>query len=266
MKIRVFAILNFISLGFQLIISYLVQSKTISTQDVGQVSLKYDTVFAPAGITFAIWGLIYIALIAFCIFHLYHAFSNPSNNQTNQDTSNIGWLFTINNIATGFWLIAWVNEYLFLSVALILIQLLTLIMISISADISNSGRSVPIKVFTHFPLSIYLGWISIATIANISVWLKSTNWDAMGISESTWVIILLLIAVLISLFMILFKGNIPFGLVVLWALFGIVLKRKSIDSIEFESVINSAYIAMLIIFIALIYRFFRKTDPKRIVN
>lgn len=266
MKTRVLAILNFVSLAFQLIISYLVQSKIISSQDVGQVSLKYDTVFAPAGITFAIWGLIYIALIAFCIFHLYKAFSKPNSCQTNQDTLNIGWLFIINGFSTGLWLIAWVNEELFLSVILILVQLLTLIMISVAANISDTHHSLPIRVFTHFPLSIYWGWICIASIANISVWLKSAGWDAMGLSETSWVIILIGIAIFISLFIILFKGNIAFGLVFLWALYGIVIKRQSLNPVEFESVIYSAYSAMVIILIALCVRIFRRISPNITAN
>lgn len=101
MKTRLLAILNLITLGFQLLLSYLVQVKSLSAKDVGQVSAKFDTVFAPAGITFAIWGLIYISLIVFCGFHLYKSFAKTSSCQTNQDTQNIGWLFALNNIATG---------------------------------------------------------------------------------------------------------------------------------------------------------------------
>ena len=258
MKTRLLATFNFLSLVFHLTISYLVQVKVISSQDVGQVSLKYDTVFAPAGITFSIWGLIYIALIAFCIFHLYKAFAEPADSQTNQDTLSIGWLFTINSISTGLWLMAWVNEQLLLSVILILVQLLTLIMISVAANISNAKRSIRVRVFTHFPLSIYWAWISIASIANISAWLKSTTWDAMGLSEPSWAIILVAVSVVISLFVILFKGNISFGLVLMWALNGIVLKRKSIDPIEFELLINTAYTAMIIILIALLVQVFKR--------
>jgi hypothetical protein len=243
MKTRLLAILNLITLGFQLLMSYLVQVKLLSTQDVGQVSAKYDTVFAPAGITFAIWGLIYTSLLAFCVFHLYKAFAKTSSCQTNQDTHNIGWLFSLNSIATGLWLIAWVNEQLFLSVILILIQLFTLIKISIKAHISNPDRSIQTKIFTQFPLSIYFAWICIASIANISAWLNSTGWNGMGISESYWVLV---------------RRNIPFGFVVLWALYGIILKRKQVDALLYEDVINAAYSAFVIIVISLLIRIFKK--------
>lgn len=266
MKTRLLAILNLITLGFQLLMSYLIQVKSLSTQDVGQVSAKYDTVFAPAGLTFTIWGLIYIALSAFCVFHLYKAFAKTSSCQTNQDTQNIGWLFALNNIATGLWLIAWVNEQLLVSVGLILIQLFTLIRISIKAHISNPDRPVQTKIFTQFPLSIYFAWICIASIANISAWLNSTGWNAMGISESYWVIILIGVASLLSLFIILVRRNTPFGFVVLWALYGIILKRKQVDEQLYEDVINAAYAAFVIILVALIIRIFKKYGPQASVN
>jgi hypothetical protein len=258
MKTRLLASLNLITLGFQLLISYLVQVKSFSNQDVGQISAKFDTVFAPAGITFAIWGLIYVSLLAFCFFHLFKSFTKGSSCQTNQDTNNIGWLFVLNNISTGFWLITWVNEQLLASVFLMMIQLFTLIRISIKAHISNPDRSITTITFTQFPLSIYFAWICIASIANISAWLKSISWNGMGISESFWVVILIGIATLLSIFIILVRRNIPFGFVVLWALYGIILKRKEVDSQLFEDVINAAYGAFAVIVIVLIIRVFKK--------
>jgi len=267
MKIKTFASLNFLAFAFHLILSYLVQLKYFSVLDVGQVSARYDTVFAPAGITFAIWGVIYLALFAFCLFHLFAAFTKSDIQHTNLDTQNIGWYFIINNLATGFWLVAWVNEYLLLSVILILIQLVTLVIISVKAHISNPDRPVSTKIFTQFPLSIYFAWICIATIANISAYLKSINWSGAGISESYWVIIMIGTAALISLFIILVRRNVPFGFVVLWALYGIVLKRQQVSPIDFEIVINAAYAAFAVILLALIIRLANRSGSnKNLIN
>lgn len=254
MKTKTLAVLNFLAFTFHLTLSYLVQLKYFSTLDVGQVSARHDTVFAPAGITFVIWGVIYLSLLTFCFFHLYIAFSKSDLLQTNLDTQNMGWLFIINNLATGFWLLAWVNEELLVSVILIVIQLVTLVFISVKAHISSPDRPISIKIFTQFPLSIYFAWICIATIANVSAYLKSINWSGLGISESYWTIIMIGAATLISLFVILVRRNIPFGFVLLWALYGIVLKRQQVNPIDFEIVINAAYSAFVVILIALIIR------------
>lgn len=266
MKTKFFAVLNLLAFAFHLILSYLVQINYFSVLDVGQVSARYDTVFAPAGITFAIWGVIYIALFAFCLFHLYAAFTKSDNIHTNMDTQNINWYFIVNNLATGLWLVAWINEYLFASVILILIQLVTLVIISIKADISNPDQPVSTKIFMQFPLSIYFAWICIASIANISAYLKSVNWTGAGISESYWVIIMIAIATLISLFMILVRKNVPFACVVLWALYGIVLKRQQVSPIDFQIVIHTAYAAFVVILLTLIIRIASGSINKKLIN
>ena len=107
---------------------------------------------------------------------------------------------------------------------------------------------------------------TIASIANISAWLKSTAWNAMGISESLWVIILIGVATILSSFIILVRRNIPFGFVVLWALYGIILKRKEVDHQLFESVINAAYTAFVIILIVLSIRILKKNSTQSPLN
>jgi hypothetical protein len=266
MKTKSLAIFNLVALAFHILLSYLTQQKKLSSLDVGQVSAKYDSLFAPAGVTFAIWGLIYISLAAFCIYHLYTAFTKDESHHSNIDIRSIRWLFAINNIATGLWLVAWVNEQIIVSVVLILIQLVTLILISIRAHISNPERPFSTKIFTQFPLSIYLGWICIATIANISAYLVSIDWQGFGISADYWVIIMIGSAALISLFIILVRRNFFFGLVVLWALYGIVLKRQEIDANRYGTIINAAWAAFIIVLIALAMRLFRKTATVPITN
>ncbi len=261
MKDKLLAVLNLVFFLAHVTVSFLTQRKLFSAMDVGEVSNKYDTVFTPAGITFSIWGLIYIALLVFCIYHLYKVFTKPAEDQANTDLKAIGWLFIINNISTGLWLIVWVNEMLFFSVILILIQLISLVLISIRAHISNPDRPMSTRIFTQFPLSIYFGWISIATIANISAYLKSVNWQGMGISDSLWTIIMIGVATLLTLFIVLVRRNFPYGLVVLWALYGIILKRNQVDPIFYESVVNAAWAAFVVIVIALIIRLFKKQAP-----
>lgn len=262
MKTKILAGLNLIAFAFHLILTSLVQMGKFSTLNVGEVSAKYDTVFAPAGITFAIWGLIYISLIGFTIFHLFTAFFKSSANNNNLITNKIGPLFIINNLATGFWVLAWVKEEFLITLILILIQLITLIFIHIRINNMNLSQSFSSQIFTHIPLSIYFGWISIATIANFSAYLKSINWSG-GISESLWVIILIGVAALITLFMVLVRKNIPFGLVVLWALYGIVLKRQQVNAVEFESVIQASFAAFILIFIVLIIHLSKIIKPAR---
>lgn len=265
MRTKSLAILNTASLAVMLTLSYLAQSKQLSSLNVGEVSAKYETLFAPAGLTFAIWGLIYFSLTAFCIYHLVKAFNSNDKEQADADIKAIGSLFIINTLATGAWLVAWVNEAIALSLLLIVIQLITLILISVKAHIANPDRELSSKIFTQFPLSIYLGWICIATIANVSAFLVSIDWEGFGISESNWVIIMIGVATLLSFFIIFVRRNFFFGLVILWALYGIVLKRQQVEAVQYQNVINAAWAAFIMMIIALLIRLFRtkkfKTQP-----
>lgn len=259
MKTKTLAILNSISLASLLVISYLSQQERFSDLNVGEVSAKYETIFAPASLTFAIWGLIYASLTAFSIFHVIKAYNSSETEQANLDVDAIGWLFIINTLATGAWLVAWVNEEIGLSVVLILIQLVTLILISVRAHIANPERPLSTKIFTHFPLSIYIAWICVATIANISAYLVSINWTSFYISNSYWVIIMIGVTTLLSLFMIVVRRNISFGLVILWALYGIALKREQVNEVLFQEVIKAAWAAFIIVIISIMICLFRAT-------
>jgi hypothetical protein len=262
MKTRILALFNLFAFAFHLILSFLVQMGMFSKSNMSAMSAKYDTVFTPAGLTFSIWGLIYLALTGFCFYHLYISFKKSSANHTNLITNKIGPLFIINNLATAFWLVAFLNEYLLFSVLLMLIQLISLILIHVRLNSSSSAPSIKSKLLTHIPLSIYFGWISIATIANISAFLKSIGWNG-GINDILWVNMLIGIACILGLFMILIRKNMAFGIVVLWALYGIVLKRQQVNAIEFESVIQAAFVAFILIFIGLVIRLSTIVKPAK---
>jgi hypothetical protein len=227
------------------------QFKMIGLQNMADVSRKYDTVFTPAGITFAIWGVIYISLFAFTIYHLIKAF--------NHVLVKIGYLFVINNLACTLWVFAFLNEWLFLSVILMLIQLISLLLIFIKLNLYDASQSFKNKLFTQFPLSIYFAWICVATVANISSYLVSTGWAAFGISDTSWAIALIFVVLGLSLFIILIKKNVFFGLVILWAIYGIILKREVVDVNLYHQMIGICYFVLGLIFGACILQWIRNS-------
>lgn len=254
---KALAILNVISFILHLTVTYLTQFRIINKKAVGEISEQYNSLFTPASFSFAIWGIIYTALCIFCLYHIIMAYKRNRENQANVDLLSIGSLFIINNLATAAWLIAWTNEKIFLSVLLIIVQLVTLITIHLRLHIHNRFRTPGSKLATEFPLSLYMGWISIATIANISAWLVSTGWNGWGIAASYWTMAMLVVALILAIVMVLGRRNIAFGLVVIWAVYGINAKLSSLEDDSLKNLIYLGWVIIGLVSVACIVQFIR---------
>lgn len=258
-KIRILSILNFIALLLHVAMSGAVQAKMFNNKDVAEVSNLFPTLFTPAGFTFSIWGIIYIALIAMCIYHIVVSFKYDKQHADHQAISKMSGWFIVNNIATASWLYLWTHLQIALAELMIAIQLVSLIIIHARLDIHISNRPMLNKIFTQMPLSIYLGWISIATIANTAVYLTSLKWNGWGIAADTWTLMMIIVAVLLSFAMIFLKDNIFFALVVVWALAGIFFRQHQT---YYPLVDTTALISFALIVGAILIRVFRFGTPQ----
>lgn len=262
-KVRTLAVLNFVFFVIAFAVSNLSQLKVFGGVTNADISNKYSTVFTPAGITFSIWGVIYLSLFGFTIYHLISAYKDDVHAEVNQDVSRIGNLFIVNNIATTAWVFAFTYEYLLTSMLLIIIQLITLIKIFITLNFFDNAKTFYNKLFTQFPLTIYFAWLCVANIANISLYLVSKGWDGFGIVPSMWAIIMITVTIILSIFIIIGKKNPFFGLVIVWALYGIVIKRTAVDEVAYSNVILTAWIGFGIIGVLTIYQFYKIATHKK---
>lgn len=262
-KVKTLAILNFFFFVIAFTVSNLSQLQVLGGVTNKDISDKYDTVFTPAGLTFSIWGLIYLSLFGFTIYHLIRAYKDDVHDDSNQDLLKIGNLFIVNNIATTFWVFAFTYEYLFTSMLLIIIQLITLIKIFINLNLYDNDKTFNNKLFTQFPLTIYFAWLCVANIANISLYLVFINWDGFGISPSVWAIVMILVTVVLSAFIVIGKKNPFFGLVVIWALYGIILKRESVDEEAFANIILTAWFGLGLLSVVTAYQLYKIATYKK---
>lgn len=271
-RVRNLAILNLVFYIIAFVVSQLSQFNFIGGNTMSDVSAKYENVFTPAGITFSIWGVIYIGLFAFTIYHLIQAHKKDVHVEANQVLQKIGYYFVANNLATTAWVFAWLYEYIALSLVLMIIQLYTLIRIHMILKIYDPQKSVSSKLFTQIPLSLYFAWICIATIANASSFFVYIGWDGGSIGASNWAIIMIVVATLISTFVMLLKHNPYYGLVVLWALYGIHLKRVEINEMLYQDVIKTVWLCFTILSILVLYKIIsnyrqsKKSGTASIVN
>jgi benzodiazapine receptor len=229
--------MNIVAFAFTVIVNGLAGGTTIlGGRLTSEISDANPTLITPAGYVFSIWGIIYVLL---GIFVVYQALPSQAGKDYH---AKISWLFVLSSLLNVVWLFLWQFEYLSLSVAVMFLLLATLIAIYLRLNIGKSKVALPEKLVVHVPFSVYLGWITIASIANVSVALVSMNWDGFGISQETWAILIIAIALLITLLVIATRKDVAYGLVIIWALLGIAVKQSGNQNIVMTTEIGAVII------------------------
>jgi hypothetical protein len=219
--------------------NYLANSLPLNGKTTGGISDAWPNLFTPAGVTFSIWGVIYILLVIFCVIQFTTSYQVA--------ISRVGWLFGLSCVFNSLWIVAWHYERLPLSLILMAGLLICLIWINIFI------RDLP-DGFIKAGFGVYLGWICIATIANITVLLVSNGWQGFGLSDQTWAMIMIVVgAVIVSL--TIWRMSNPFiGLAVVWAFAGIMIKRQD----DHRAIFMTAAAAAVVVAVVLMLSFFRR--------
>jgi len=218
-------IINIIGFIAVVAVNILANALPINGMTTAELSDSYPNLFVPAGYVFAIWGVIYLLLLAFTVYQ-----ASPNRREA-QFLGKIGYLFGISCAANVVWIFLWHYELVFLSLVFMFALLGSLILIYLRLDI---GRGKPLReerLYVHLPFSIYLGWITVAPIANVVAALVSINWDGFGLGDVTWTIVMISVAVILTLLNIQTRFDIGYTLVIIWALGGIIVKQMAIQSI-----------------------------------
>jgi len=223
-----------------LAVNVLANALPLNGQNTGAISDKFKVFFVPAGYVFAIWGVIYIGWLAFTV---YQALPAQRNNPRLQ---RIGWLFALSNLANAVWLFTWHYELFPLSVVVMLSLLLLLIPSYLRLDIGRARVPTIEKWCVDIPFSIYLGWISVATIANITDLLYYWKWDGWGIAPQVWAVIMLIVASALALAMTWTRGDVAYLLVIVWSFVGIAVKQSAAPLVANTAWLMTVVVALMI--------------------
>lgn len=184
---------NIAAFAVTLVINSLANTTVLNGRTTAQVSDLYSTLITPAGYVFAIWGIIYVLLSAFLIYQaLPSQKAKPYQKQ-------IGALFILSCLLNCVWLFLWQYDFITFSVLVMFALLASLIAIYLRLNVGRAKVSSKEKGLVHLPFSVYLGWITIAAIANVASALVSVHWDGFGLSAETWAIAVLAVALAITL-------------------------------------------------------------------
>jgi hypothetical protein len=209
--------------------------------NIGEIAntILKGVLITPANYAFAIWGVIYLGLIAYGIYQLRPA------RQGDAMLRRVDVLLIIACIAQIAWVYLFTNRLFWLSVAAMLVILLSLIGAYLRLGI---GRSVSRerKWLAQLPLSVYLGWISVATIVNVASALYISAWDGWGISAEAWTAIMLVVGGIIAATCALQRADIAFILVFIWAYVAIALRQWDRPMISLTAIVAAIAIAAVL--------------------
>jgi hypothetical protein len=221
-----------------LLVNFLANYLPFNGITTAEVSDALRIFFAPAGYVFAIWGVIYLGLIAFAFY------------QAQPEAKNAPWLdktlpaFALASVANMVWLFMWHYQQITVSVLVMLVLLASLMAIYHQLEVGKYPVSAKSYWMVHAPFSLYLGWISVATIANISGALWSVNWNGFGVEAQMWTVIMIAVAGALGLLMLYKKRDVVFAAVIVWALFGIFWKfNDAVDLVAGAALMASLLLA-----------------------
>ncbi|NGM67085.1 tryptophan-rich sensory protein [Sphingobacterium sp. SGR-19] len=241
-------IANGLALIITIFVNYLGNAGIFSGNTMATISDRYANFFTPAGYAFSIWGIIYLGLLGFVLYTGRGLFTRK---ETDSVLFKIRWLFVFTCLANSLWVVAWLNDYIGLSVIIMVTLLVALLKIILVTRMELDYHPLRRYFFVFWPFALYAGWISVALIANTAAWLTKINWDGWGISPVVWTVVMIAIAGLVNVFMITIRNLREYGLVGIWALVAIAVANNNTAN-GGSMVVYACYIVTFVILISIV--------------
>ncbi len=231
-------VVNVLAVVGTVVVNGLANALPLNGLTTGEISDRFQVYFVPAGYVFSIWGLIYLGLVAFAIYQAL-----PSQ-RDNARLRRVGYLFALSCVANVAWLFFWHYEQFLWTLAAMLLLLLSLILIYLRLGIGRAEFSTAEKWCVQATFSVYLGWVTVATIANVTSVLDYVNWSGWGIGPQAWTVIMLIIGAGIAMAMGLTRGDAAYMLVIIWAFVGIAVKHASAPVVAIAAWASAALVVL----------------------
>ena len=236
---KLISILNVIVVVMIIYWNYYTAAVGYNGNDIGQLSDKYGNLFTPASYAFSIWGVIFLGLIAVTGYMLITAWKESKGSQW---ISKIGWSLLIANISNGLWTWVWLLEMTGLSVCVMLVILMALLYTL------RQVIEMPVhRWLVRLPIGLYAGWISVAIIANFAAHLNRYGWHPL-LGEINWTLLMIVIATIVNIYVVRWKGIKSYGMVGAWALLAVSLRHwELIPIIQWTALVGSGAIVLSIL-------------------
>ena len=231
--------LNVLAVVLVIAVNGLANALPLNGQATGEISDRYPVLFVPAGYVFSIWGLIYVGLIAYAV---YQAMPSQRGNPRLRGIDVLFWVSCLANVA---WLFLWHYNQLVLTPIAMVVLLLSLIAIYLRLDVCRGDAPTSERLTVHAAFSVYLGWITVATVANLSTVFYSLSWRGEPLSEAFWAIAMLCVGAVITAAMLLTRRDVAYSLVIAWAYVGVWVKQVDTESVSLVALLLAAAVLAL---------------------
>ena len=240
--VRLLQLGNTLSFVAVVVVNSLANILPLNNVSTGELSDSYPNYFVPAGYVFSIWLVIYLLLLGFTVRQLRRGGDDA------ETLRKIGWFFVISNVFNFVWIFLWHWRLVALSLVAMFGLLASLIMIYLRLDIGRAQVSREERIYYNLPFSVYLGWITVAPIANIVAFLVSSGWESYGTAATYWTVLVIAVAVALTLVNMWTRGDVAYSLVIVWALSGIVYKQMAEPLIPYAAGLGALVIIGGIVF------------------
>lgn len=248
------SILNIGAVVSVIVVNWLANTLPFNNKSTGEISDQYPVLIQPAGYAFSIWSLIYLGLISFAVYQAL-----PSQ-QDNKRIERITPSFLMSCVANIAWLLTWHYEILWLNIIIMLFLLASLIGIYLQLRGDHEPISVQERWFLWVPFSLYLGWVTVATIVNMAVVLYAAGWQDLGTVGVVLTAILILTAAGIAIRMLFYSHDPAYALVVVWALVAIAVEQSANSLL-----VGTVIVALVAIVASMLYLFATLRNGKRLL-
>jgi hypothetical protein len=226
-----------------IVVNLIANQLPLNNLNTGDISDMFQVFFVPAGYVFSIWGLIYLGLLAYTV---YQALPAQRDNAT---LERVGLLYVVSCIANIVWLFLWHYLVFEATIFMMVALLVTLILIYLAL---GTGRRAPassgMRWLVRLPFSIYLGWITVATIANFTTLFSDLGWgNGYDTASAVWAAVMLVVATAVAVLMSLRHGDIAYIAVIVWAFVGIAVKHSGTALVSIPALVLAVVAALSLV-------------------
>ncbi len=208
-----------LAFGGALLVNGLANRLPLGGRTTGELSALYPNLFVPAGVTFAIWGVIYLLVGAWCIVQFL-----PSGAPLGR---RLAPAFATSSVLNAGWLFAWHHQLVTLSLVVMAALLVSLLVLNhkLLRPIPDPTHTAALHL-ARATFGIYLGWVLVATLVNATVFGVHIGWGGAPLTPALWAALLTMVGAGVAIFTFRSLANPWVAASVVWAFAGIALARR----------------------------------------